>query len=100
MKGENCKIFILGMIDEFYVIVVDLLRGIMYWLDWGNYFKIEMVVMDGIFWEILVQDNIQWFIGLVVDYYNEWLYWVDVKFLVIGSIWFNGMDFIVVVDSK
>lgn len=40
------------------------------------------------------------FLGLVVDYYNERLYWVDVKFLVIGSIRFNGTDFIVVVDSK
>ncbi|XP_058867450.1 low-density lipoprotein receptor-related protein 1 isoform X2 [Acipenser ruthenus] len=99
MNGEHRKTLISGMIDEPYAIVVDPLRGIMYWADWGNHPKIETAAMDGTMRETLVQENIQWPTGLAVDYFNERLYWADAKLSAIGSVLLNGSDPVVIINS-
>ncbi|XP_039602497.1 low-density lipoprotein receptor-related protein 1-like isoform X2 [Polypterus senegalus] len=99
-NGEHRKTLISGMIDEPYAIVVDPLRGIMYWADWGNHPKIETAAMDGTMRETLVQDNIQWPTGLAVDYFNERLYWADAKLSVIGSVRLNGADPVIAISSS
>ncbi|MGH0138785.1 UNVERIFIED_CONTAM: hypothetical protein FKN15_000914 [Acipenser sinensis] len=100
MNGEHRKTLISGMIDEPYAIVVDPLRGIMYWADWGNHPKIETAAMDGTMRETLVQENIQWPTGLAVDYFNERLYWADAKLSAIGSVLLNGSDPVVIINSS
>ncbi|XP_076861463.1 low-density lipoprotein receptor-related protein 1-like isoform X3 [Brachyhypopomus gauderio] len=99
MNGRHRKTLISGMIDEPYAIVVDPMRGTMYWADWGNHPKIETAAMDGTMREMLVHENIQWPTGLAVDYFNERLYWADAKLSVIGSVRLNGEDPVLAVTS-
>ncbi|KAI7794159.1 putative prolow-density lipoprotein receptor-related protein 1 [Triplophysa rosa] len=71
----------------------------MYWTDWGNHPKIETASMDGTLRQTLVHENIQWPTGLAVDYFNERLYWADVKLSIIGSVRLDGSDPVVAVSN-
>lgn len=52
----------------------------MFWFDWGYYFRIERVSMDGSLRIVIVQDKIFWFNGLIIDYFNRLFYFMDVYF--------------------
>ncbi|XP_072105063.1 low-density lipoprotein receptor-related protein 1-like [Mobula birostris] len=100
IHGENRKTLISGMIDEPHAVVVDPLRGTMYWSDWGNHPKIEKASMDGTLRRTLVENHLQWPTGLAVDFFNQRLYWADAKLSVIGSVRLDGNDLVVAIDSK
>lgn len=66
----------------------------LYFFDWGIYFKIERIGMDGNLNSriIIVKDNIQWFNGLCLDYVNEKVYWIDVKLKSIFVVELDGSN--------
>lgn len=53
---------------------------VMFWIDWGCYFKIEKVDMMGDNCVVLVSLSLKWFNGLIFDWEKNCLYWVDVYF--------------------
>lgn len=40
----------------------------MYWIDWGEVLKIECVGMDGLSCFIIINSEIYWLNGLILDY--------------------------------
>ena len=58
----------------------------MYWTDWGNKARIERSGMDGSERVIIVQNDINWPNGLVIDYTADRVYWADAKHHVIESV--------------
>lgn len=42
-------------------------------------FKIESVNLDGFGRKVFVNEDIIWFNGIVIDYFNSRIYWVDIK---------------------
>ncbi|XP_078716677.1 prolow-density lipoprotein receptor-related protein 1-like isoform X3 [Lampetra fluviatilis] len=100
LRGRYRKTLVSGMIDEPHAIVLDPIRGQMYWSDWGNNAKIEQASMDGTRRHNFVEKDLQWPTGLAIDFMNQRLYWADAKLSVIGSIRLDGTDRVVAVDSK
>lgn len=66
----------------------------MFWIDWGEIFKIEKCGMNGDIniRQVLIGINIFWFNVLVVDYIIDRIWWVDVKFYIIEFFDFFGKN--------
>ncbi|CAB3364278.1 Hypothetical predicted protein [Cloeon dipterum] len=65
-------------------IVLDPLKGFMYWADWAEGStslggRIERAAMDGSQRQILVSKDLKWPSGLSIDYVGKKLYWCDVS---------------------
>lgn len=65
-----------------------------YWSDWGNYSRIERGAMDGssAVRRILVDTDLGWVNGMVLDYTLDRLYWVDARLNRIETIKLDGTD--------
>lgn len=76
--------------EKFWVIVLYFMEGIIYWIDWGNIFCIEVFSMDGFGCCIIVDIYFFWFNGFIIDYVGCCMYWVDVKYYVIERVNLDG----------
>lgn len=74
--------------------------GFMYWIDWGENFKIECVNLDGQEWCVLVNVFFGWFNGLVLDLQEGKFYWGDVKIDKIEVINVDGMKRWIFLEDK
>lgn len=74
----------------------------MFWTDWGEVLKIERVGMDGDrkIRFIIIDKNIYWFNGLIIDYVDNKIYWVDVKVKYIVSCDYDGKNYREVVAGE
>lgn len=67
--------------------------GVLYYSDWNkNSPKIVISGMDGKGVKDFITENIHFPTGLTLDWPNERLYWVDVKYRTIESVHMNGND--------
>lgn len=48
-----------------------------FWSDWGFYLKIEVLDLLGLNRRMVVLDDMLFFWGMVIDYKENLLYWVD-----------------------
>lgn len=55
-------------------------------------FKIESVNLDGFGRKVFVNEDIIWFNGIVIDYFNSRIYWVDIKKQTIEIFDMEGQD--------
>ncbi|XP_069472627.1 low-density lipoprotein receptor-related protein 1B isoform X1 [Ambystoma mexicanum] len=100
LNGPNCTRLLSNIAGEPYAITVNPKKGMMYWTVIGDHSHIEEASMDGSRRRILVQKNLQRPTGLVVDPFNERLYWADFELSVIGSVRFDGSDSKICVGTK
>lgn len=60
-------------------------------MDWGKNLRIERVWMDGQNRKVLIDWDLGWFNGFVIDKYIRRMIWVDVRMEVsiqeIGQLW-------------
>ncbi|CAH1155627.1 unnamed protein product [Phaedon cochleariae] len=74
-------------------IVVDPVKGRMFWTDAGTSPKIEVAWMDGSKRRPLITDGIRHPTGLAIDYaMDHIIYWVDTKLNVIESMNYDGSN--------
>lgn len=70
----------------------------MYWCDWGDDYKIEVVNMDGMNRSIFVKRGFYWLNGLILDDINRRFYWVDVWFEILE--YYDLESYIVIILMK
>ncbi|XP_074643246.1 low-density lipoprotein receptor-like [Tubulanus polymorphus] len=86
-------------LDEPRSIVVDPLRGYMYWTDWAETRpRIEKATMHGMRRSAIVT-GLSWPNGLTIDFVQDRLYWVDAKLHQIGSSDMDGSNQRVILDN-
>lgn len=73
-------------------VIVYMIFRFMYWIDWGEVLKIERVGMDGLSRFIIINIEIYWLNGLILDYEERKFYWVDVKFNFIYKLNLDGIN--------
>lgn len=57
----------------------------MYWTDWGRYPKIQRADMDGSNRTVLIDNNLGWPNGIVIDKESKRIIWADARMEVIES---------------
>ncbi|XP_070547805.1 sortilin-related receptor-like [Ptychodera flava] len=67
-------------LDNPRALTIDPLRGYMYWTDWGDQPHIRKGHMDGGRSDIIIDDNIHWPNGIIIDHQTQRLYWTDAYF--------------------
>ncbi|XP_043929607.1 low-density lipoprotein receptor-related protein 1B, partial [Protopterus annectens] len=100
LNGANCTRLLTNIAGEPHAIVVNPLKGMMYWTVIGDHSHIEEAAMDGTQRRILVQKNLRRPTGLAIDYFNQRLYWADSELSVIGSVHFDGSNAVIAITSK
>ncbi|XP_048744811.2 low-density lipoprotein receptor-related protein 4-like isoform X2 [Ostrea edulis] len=97
---QICKTVVKDKLDEPRAIAIHPLKGKIFWSDWGNEPKIESANMDGTERRLfLSMSGIAWPNGLIIDYEDNVLYWVDAKQNTIESISIDGTDRRIVVHE-
>lgn len=51
----------------------------MWWTDWGKEPKIERAYLDGTHRETIINTDLEWPNGIVVDFKGNKIYWCDAK---------------------
>lgn len=64
----------------------------LFWSDSGFNPRIEVAGMDGRNKRALVDRNLQWPVGLAIDYPARRLYWADIKTCNIETVMLDGSD--------
>ena len=64
----------------------------MFWTDWGIRPSIRTARMDGKNVRTLVDHNLQWPVGLAIDYPARRLYWADSKTNNVETVKLDGSD--------
>ena len=62
----------------------------LFWTDWGNPPKIEMMSMDGSRRRVLHSSGLVWPNGITLDYDTRRIYWVDAQLDRIEHSYYNG----------
>ncbi|ESO92872.1 hypothetical protein LOTGIDRAFT_162349 [Lottia gigantea] len=86
------KIIAQDGIDNPHGLAVYPQKGYLFWSDWGERPRIEMSDLLGQNRRIIVDTDILHPRGIVIDYQDNRLFWVDSKKDTIESIAFNGMN--------
>ncbi|XP_071809524.1 vitellogenin receptor Yl-like [Asterias amurensis] len=76
MDGENKEV-IVENIGSLRAIFVHHLSGFIYWTDWGDFPKIERADLDGGNRITLIEGELGWPNGILVDHENNMMYWCD-----------------------
>ena len=84
--------------DEPRSLVLDLVRGRMFWSDWGRRPRIERAWMDGREREVIIDSDLIWPNGIALDTTKEKLYWCDAKMDRIEVSDLDGSQRAVVID--
>ncbi|XP_061194926.1 low-density lipoprotein receptor-related protein 4-like [Saccostrea echinata] len=88
-----CKTIIQDNLDEPRAITIHPLKGLLFWSDWGSEPKIELANMDGSKRRIFLNlSGEAWPNGLIIDYQENVLYWVDAKKNTIEAMSIEGRD--------
>ncbi|XP_076114053.1 low-density lipoprotein receptor-related protein 4-like [Mytilus galloprovincialis] len=74
-------------------------KGYMYWTDWGKLPKIQRADMDGSNRTVLVDKNLGWPNGIVIDKQSQRIVWADAKMEVIESSDLNGGNRRVIISN-
>jgi len=72
----------------------------MWWTDWGKEPKIERAYLDGSNRKTIINTNLSWPNGIVVDYEEGKIYWCDAKTDVIEMANMDGTDRVVLVKDN
>uniref|UniRef100_W4VRI0 Putative yolkless n=1 Tax=Corethrella appendiculata TaxID=1370023 RepID=W4VRI0_9DIPT len=88
----DCTILIQEKIHKPRAIVVNPLKGDLFWSDWGELPMIGKSQMDGSNFDSLITKDIHWPNGLALDWPNDRIYWVDAKTAIIESAKTDGTD--------
>lgn len=83
------------MFENFY----NYLNRYMYWTDWGKLPKIQRADMDGSNRTVLVDKNLGWPNGIVIDKQSQRIVWADAKMEVIESSDLNGGNRRVIISN-
>ncbi|XP_068223129.1 low-density lipoprotein receptor-related protein 1 isoform X3 [Palaemon carinicauda] len=78
--------------DQAHDIAVDPSSGQLFWTDWGVIPSIRVAGMDGRNIRTLVDHNLQWPVGLAIDYPARRLYWADSKTSNVETVKLDGSD--------
>ncbi|KAK6195981.1 hypothetical protein SNE40_001294 [Patella caerulea] len=89
---SSYKIIVQDGLDNPHGIAVHPHKGYLIWTDWGERPRIELADLLGQNRRILVDTDIYHPRGVVIDYKENRLFWVDSKKDTIESVAFNGMD--------
>lgn len=73
------QILITENLDEPRAITLDPDGGLMFWTDWGAVPKIERAALDGSMRRVVVNTDLGWPNGVVVDADLKKIYWCDAK---------------------
>ncbi|XP_058879034.1 low-density lipoprotein receptor-related protein 2-like isoform X2 [Acipenser ruthenus] len=73
-------------------LVLQPLRGLMYWSEIGGEPQIERAGMDGSNRKMLITKGLGWPINLALDLLSDRIFWADDKFRCIGSANLDGTD--------
>ena len=60
-------------------VVVDPLKGYLFWTAWGDHSHIGRAAMDGSDEQHIIVNDVVWPNGIAVDTITQYVYWVDVK---------------------
>ena len=75
-----------------------MVRGRMFWSDWGRRPRIERAWMDGRNREVIIDSDLIWPNGIALDTAREKLYWCDAKMDRIEVAHLDGSQRAVVID--
>ena len=104
VDGSNRKVLYWTDLDQPRAVVVDPIRGYLFWTDRGSSHKIERASMDGdqSSRKVLIegtQEGIEEPNGLTIDYESGRIYWVDATHGKIESVNYDGHDREVIVSG-
>ncbi|KAK7063135.1 Low-density lipoprotein receptor-related protein 1B [Halocaridina rubra] len=92
-QDGNKKVTLVNIeLDQAHDIVLNPKSGEMFWTEYGIFPHISKAKMDGKGVEVIVNRNVQWPVGLAIDYPAERLYWADSKTRRLETIKFDGSD--------
>lgn len=96
-----CKTVVKDALDEPRAIAVHPLKGLLFWSDWGRNPKIETANMDGTGRRLLLNmTGISWPNGMIIDYKEDILYWVDAKQNTVEAMSLDGKSRRLVVEES
>ncbi|XP_066511705.1 very low-density lipoprotein receptor-like [Hoplias malabaricus] len=90
LNGSESVVLVENDVEELKSLTLLPQKGLMFWTETGDKPEIERAGMDGSDRQVLVQDSVQWPVGLAVDLLQERLYWTDEKLHCIGSAALDG----------
>ncbi|XP_076313100.1 LDL receptor protein 1 isoform X3 [Tachypleus tridentatus] len=77
VNGSSRYVLIHENLDKPRVIVVNPLKGYLFWSDWGFLPRIERASLDGTDRTVLVNTSLQMIVDLALDLKEDKLYWCD-----------------------
>lgn len=80
-------------LEQPYDLIVDPKNCFLFWTDWSHTsIKIGRANLDGSSWRNLVKNDVEWPLGLALDFEAGRLYWCDPKTSIIETIRIDGTD--------
>jgi low density lipoprotein-related protein 2 len=90
LDGSFRKILVKKTTDSPREIVVNPVKRLLYWIDYGQFPRIGKAFLDGSNWTAIVTSGIQMPKDLAIDMQNHDLYWVDSNLDTIQRVNYNG----------
>ncbi|KAF5306597.1 hypothetical protein FQR65_LT18530 [Abscondita terminalis] len=79
LDGKYRRVLINSGLDEPRAIVLDPVRGYLYWSDWGVHVHIGKAGMDGTNQKVIINSSLGWPNALSIAYDTSELFWADAR---------------------